>query len=83
MENHLQLLLLHCCTLKNDIALLTLDRNVPFTRTVKPICVGDLNIAVNPGDRVVVSGFGLLGDGTNKPSNYLEFVWLGRFPIKY
>ena len=81
MENHLQLI--HCGTLKNDIALLTLDRNVPFTSTVKPICVGDLNIAVNPGDRVLVSGFGLVGDRTNRPSQSLEFVWLGRFLIKY
>ena len=39
-------------TYDNDIAILTLDRNVPFTSWVKPICVGNQNIKVKPGDKV-------------------------------
>ena len=33
--------------------------------------------------KVFASGFGLVGDGTNKPSKSLEYVWLGRFLIIY
>ena len=39
-------------TYDNDIAIITLDRNVPFTSLVKPICVGDESIKVKPGDQV-------------------------------
>ena len=40
------------CYHKHDIVIITLDRNVPFTFTVSPICVGDWNIKVEPGDKV-------------------------------
>ena len=35
-----------------DIAIITLTKNVTFTELVKPICIGDMNVPVNPGDKV-------------------------------
>ena len=42
------------CYHKHDIVIITLDRNVPFTSSVKPICVGDSDIEVKAGDSVMV-----------------------------
>ena len=35
-----------------DIAIITLTKNVTFTELVKPICIGDMNVPVKPGDKV-------------------------------
>ena len=37
-----------------DIALITLDRNVPTNKMERPICFGDMNIPVKPGDKVSI-----------------------------
>ena len=44
--------LIHSVTYEHDIAILTLERKVNFSRNVKPICVGDGQREVKPGDKV-------------------------------
>ena len=63
---------------KNDIAIVTLDREVVVSKFVRPICVGDLKTPVEPGDKVVVTGWGMTDPGSHKAARVLQHVWLGR-----
>ena len=81
---------------KNDIAIITLDREVVFSKFVRPICIGDLNTPVNPGDKVsssgsvvssslalqvVVTGWGRTDMASYAAAGVLQHVWLGRRQI--
>ena len=65
---------------QNDIALVTLDRDVPFSAVVRPICTSDEEVKVKPGDKVLATGWGAMVDGAGRRlmASSLQFVWLGR-----
>ena len=63
---------------ENDIAIVTLDREVEVSKFVRPICIGDLKTPVQPGDKVVVTGWGMTEAGSHRAARVLQHVWLGR-----
>ena len=49
--------------LDNDIAVLIVDHPFEFNSVVRPACLPDASLTMNPGQRLIVTGFGSTSEG--------------------